>query len=73
MNKSQVVEVMHSGRSFAIRTADGREYRVPTQDHLAISPRGTYVTLIGDDDLHTTIPLLTMTAIEYSPLGIASN
>lgn len=62
---------MRSDRPFVIRTADGKEYPVATQDHILVSPKGTYVTLVNDDELHTTIPLLTMTAIEYAPQGAA--
>ena len=34
---------------FAIRTTDGREYPVPTLDHLYFTPGGHRV-VIGDDD-----------------------
>ena len=72
MIKSQVIDAMHSGHPFVIRTADGKEYPVPTQDHLLISPKGTYVQLVSDDETVTTIPLLTMTAIEYAPQAAVS-
>jgi hypothetical protein len=67
MNRSQIDEAMKSGRPFTIRTADGREFLVPTRDHILISPRGTFVQVIDDDERINSIPLLTMTSVEYRP------
>jgi hypothetical protein len=40
---------------FVVRTSDGREYSVPTSDHAAIHPRGSYVVIFSDDDSHTDV------------------
>ena len=46
---------------------------VQSKDHLLIPPKGTYVQLVADDETVSTIPLLTMTAVEYSPQGTVAN
>lgn len=66
MTRSQVLEAMHSGKPFIIRMADGRDYPVRTRDHIAISPKGTFVQVFDDEDNITTLPLLTMTALKYN-------
>jgi hypothetical protein len=35
---------------FTIHTADGGELRVPTVDHIAVSPTGGRVIVFADDD-----------------------
>lgn len=65
MNRSQIEDAIASGKPFAIRTADGREFEVPTRDHNAVSPKGTFVPVFGDDESVTSIPLLTMTSVRY--------
>ena len=35
---------------FSIRTSDGREYSVPTVDHVFVTPRGNRVVVVTDDD-----------------------
>jgi len=67
MNRSQIEDAIATGKPFTIRTADGREFEVPTRDHIAISPRGSFVQVFDDDDSVTSIPLLTMTSVRYAP------
>jgi len=67
MNRSQIEDAIATGKPFAIRAADGREFEVPTRDHLAISPRGRFVQVFGDDESVTSIPLLTTTSVRSEP------
>ena len=67
MNKSQIEDALRTRARFVIRTADGMEYRVLTRDHIFLSPKGTFVQIVDDDERVTSIPLLTMTAVEYNP------
>jgi len=70
VNRSQIDNAMNSGRPFTIRTADGREFLVPTREHIIISPKGTFVQVIDDDERINSIPLLTMTSVEYQPPAV---
>lgn len=56
---------MDSGQPFTIVTARGKEYRLPTREHIFISPKGTFVQVVDDDAHVYSIPLLTMTAVHY--------
>lgn len=38
--------------SFTIHRADGGQLRVPTMDHVAVSPTGGRVIVFADDDPH---------------------
>ncbi|MDA0811341.1 MAG: hypothetical protein O3C21_02965 [Verrucomicrobia bacterium] len=67
MNRSQIEDALKSGAPFVIRTADGREYSVLTRDHIFVSPKGTFVQIVDDDERVTSIPFITMTAVEYRP------
>lgn len=67
MNRSRIDDAIASGKPFLIRIADGREFEVATRDHIAISPKGTFVQIFGDDESVTSIPLLTMPSIRYEP------
>lgn len=71
MNRSHVQDAIESRKPFVIRTADGREFTVPTRDHIAISPKGTFVQVFGDDDSVTSIPLLMMASLRYEPASAA--
>jgi hypothetical protein len=42
-------------RPFAIQTSDGREYSVPTVDHVFITPRGNRVIVVTDEGA-TAVP-----------------
>lgn len=68
MNRSQIEDAIRSKQPFKLRTADGKEYNVPTSDHIFISPKGTFIQVVDDEERITSIPLLTMTAVEYSPV-----
>lgn len=48
---------------FTVRTSDGREYVVPTPDHAAVSPKGTYVVLFSDNDTHANVAGLHVAAV----------
>ena len=48
---------------FTVRTSDGREYSVPTPDHAAISPKGSYCIVFNDDESSTKIAGLHVAAI----------
>jgi hypothetical protein len=67
MNRSQIDDAVKSGKPFLIRTADGREFLVPSEDHIFISPKGTFVQVVDDEERIISVPLLTMTSVEYSP------
>jgi len=67
MNRSQIQDAIDRGQPFLLRTADGREYRVPSRDHTFVSPKGTFVQVVDDEERVTSIPLLTMTTVEYRP------
>ncbi len=67
MDRSQIDAAMKSGRPFTIRTADGMEFLVPTRDHILVSPKGTFVQIVDDEERIHSIPLLTMTSVAYQP------
>lgn len=68
MNRSQIEDAIRSKNPFKLRTADGQVYEVPTSDHIFISPKGTFIQIVDDQERITSIPLLTMTAVEYTPV-----
>jgi hypothetical protein len=53
----RIKELLHSTpfSPFTVRTSDGREYTVPTPDHAAVSPKGTYVVVFSDHDTHANV------------------
>jgi hypothetical protein len=61
----RIRELLHAApfQPFTIRTSDGREYKVPTSDHAAVSPRGTYTVVFGDDDSAAKIAALHVAAL----------
>jgi len=67
MNRSQIEDAIQSGRPFTVRTADGGEFEIPTRDHIAVPPRGSYVVMFDDEGGVTSIPMLTMTSVAYRP------
>jgi hypothetical protein len=67
VNRSQIDEAVKSGKPFTIRTADGKEFLVQTRDHILVSPKGTFVQVVDDEERINSIPLLTMTSVEYQP------
>jgi hypothetical protein len=48
---------------FTVRTSDGREYSVPTPDHAAVNPKGTYVVLFSDKETHANVAELHVVAV----------
>lgn len=46
--------------------ADGREYSIPTPDHIAMNPKGTFVQVFNDEDAVVSLPLIVMTGVEYT-------
>lgn len=48
---------------FTVRTSARREYIVPTPDHAAVNPKGTYVVLFSDDDRHADVAGLHVAAV----------
>ena len=61
----RIKELLHSTpfAPFTVRTSDGREYTVPTADHAAVNPKGTYVVLFSDDDSHADVAGLHVAAV----------
>jgi hypothetical protein len=52
-------------RPFAIKLADGAQFRVRSPEFLAISPGGrTVIVVTGDDDFQV-VDLLLVTALEF--------
>lgn len=72
MNRSQIEDAIKSGNPFILRTADGREFSVPTRDHIFLSPKGTFVSVVDDEERINSIPLLTMTSVGYKPAAPSS-
>jgi len=67
MNRSQIEDAIESRRPFLIRTADGREFPVPTRDHILLSRQGTFLTVMGDDETINSIPLIMIASVQYQP------
>ena len=61
----RIKELLHTTpfSPFTVRTSDGREYIVPTRDHAAVNPKGTYVVLFSDDDSHADVAGLHVAAV----------
>jgi hypothetical protein len=61
----RIKELLHSTPfvAFTIRTSDGREYVVPTPDHAAVNPKGTYLVVFSDDDSHADVAGLHVAAV----------
>jgi hypothetical protein len=61
----RIKELLHSSpfSPFTVRTSDGREYAVPTPDHAAVSPKGTYVVVFSDTDTHANVAGLHVAAV----------
>jgi hypothetical protein len=63
MTREVVETAVREGIPFAIQMADGKEYEIHNQVHIAIAK--TYVVVIGKDELPHVLPLLTMTGLSY--------
>ena len=61
----RIKELLHSTpiSPFTVRTSDGREYSIPTPDHAAVHPKGSYFIVFGDDESSSKIAGLHVAAI----------
>jgi len=50
-------------RPFLVRVTDGREYPVPTVDHIWIPPGATRILISDDEGLSTSLPGLHLCGI----------
>jgi hypothetical protein len=48
---------------FAVRTADGREYAVPTLDHIYLPPTGGRVVISDDQGVVVVLPGLVISGL----------
>ncbi len=53
---------------FSIHLADGGQLRVPTVDHVAVSPTGGRVIVFADDDTHDILSSLLISRITVDRL-----
>ena len=51
---------------FAIRTADGREYAVPTIDHIYLPPAGGRVVISDDEGVVVVLPGLLISGLVHA-------
>ena len=54
---------------FVIRTSDGREYSVPTADHVFITPRGNRVIVVTDNGATGVLGPLHINSVIDQPNG----
>jgi hypothetical protein len=52
---------------FAVRMSDGREYRVPTIDHIYLPPTGSYIVVACDDGSFIGLPSLHISGLVEGP------
>ena len=52
---------------FSIRTADGREYPVPTIDHIYVPPAGGRVVISDNEGIVVVLPALLISGLVHSP------
>jgi hypothetical protein len=57
---------------FAVHTADGREYNVPTPDHAHVYPSGSRVSIFTDDDHEYILPGLLISGLNVHANGRAA-
>ena len=51
---------------FRVRTADGREYPVPTLDHIYLPPGGGRVVISDDAGIVVVLPALLLSGLVYT-------
>ena len=56
---------------FSVRTADGREYRVPTSDHIWLPPGGRRVAISDDQGMVAWLPALMISGLVHAGNGQA--
>ncbi len=54
---------------FSVRTADGREYPVPTIDHIWLPPAGNRVAISDDQGAIVVLPALMISGLVHAPNG----
>lgn len=54
---------------FAVHTADGREYNVPTPDHAHVYPSGGRVSIFTDDDHEYILATLLISRLKVHANG----
>lgn len=52
-----------------VRTADGREYPVPTHDHIYLTPAGNRVVISDDEGVVVVIPALLISGLVHTSNG----
>ncbi|MCA1658206.1 MAG: hypothetical protein LC627_02785 [Verrucomicrobiaceae bacterium] len=58
-------ELLHATpfEPFTVRTSDGHEYKVPTADHAAITPKGSRLIVFADNYSQAEIGALDIAAV----------
>jgi len=51
---------------FSVRTADGREYAVPTVDHIYLPPTGGRVVISDDEGVVVVLPGLLISGVVHA-------
>ena len=69
MNRSQIEDAIERNMPFTLTMADGKEYRVPHRDYIALPPKGAFVVAFDDRGHAYILPLLTMTGLSYQAEG----
>ncbi|HZR21895.1 MAG TPA: hypothetical protein VFE51_31730 [Verrucomicrobiae bacterium] len=54
---------------FSVRTSDGREYPVPTIDHIYLPPSGGRVVISDDEGVVVVLPGLMITGLVHANGG----
>ena len=54
---------------FSVRTADGREYPVPTTDHIWLLPGGRRVAIADDRGIVALLPALMISGLVHAGNG----
>jgi hypothetical protein len=57
---------------FAVRTAAGREYAVPTIDHIYLPPSGGRVVISDDEGVVVVLPALMISGVVHANGGDAA-
>jgi len=51
---------------FSVRTADGREYAIPTVDHIYLPPAGGRVVISDDEGIVVVLPGLMISGLVHA-------
>jgi hypothetical protein len=63
MTRNHLETAIREGTPFEIRMADGRSYVVPDALHIFLGK--VHAVVIGEEEMPTVLPLLTMTGVAY--------